>query len=161
MKQAADFTLFDQDSQPHSLIDYAGRYIVLYFYPKDDTPGCTVEACNFRDERQAIAKLGDAVVIGISKDPTQSHKKFADKYNLGFTLLSDESTETIQAYGAWQEKSMYGKKYMGIERMTVIIDPNGSIVKEYPKVSPKDHAAEIIKDLRALRQQSTATGLRP
>lgn len=123
----------------------------MYFYPKDDTPSCTLEACNFRDERESIARLGNAEVIGVSKDSVASHKKFADKYELGFTLLSDESTETIQAYGAWQEKSMFGKKYMGIQRMTVIIDPDGNIVKEYPKADPSKHAAEIIRDLQALQ----------
>lgn len=125
--------------------------MVLYFYPKDDTPGCTLEACNFRDERESIARLGNAEVIGVSKDSVASHKKFADKYGLGFTLLSDESTEMIQAYGAWQEKSMFGKRYMGIQRMTVIIDPEGDIVKEYPKADPRKHAAEIIRDLQSLQ----------
>lgn len=127
---------------------------MLYFYPKDDTPGCTTEACNFRDERDAIAAYGNAVVIGISKDTVAAHKKFADKYDLNFTLLADPGHETIEAYGAWQEKSMYGRKYMGIQRMTVIIDPTGTIVKEYPKVDPKKHAAEIIADLEQLQKAS-------
>lgn len=125
--------------------------MVLYFYPKDDTPGCTLEACSFRDERESIASLGNAEVIGVSKDSVASHKKFADKYNLNFTLLSDETAETINAYGAWQEKSMFGKKYMGIQRMTVIISPGGYIVKEYPKANPRKHAAEIIRDLMTLQ----------
>lgn len=151
MKQAPNFSLQDQHGNTKTLADFTGQWIVLYFYPKDDTPGCTTEACNFRDEREAIAEYGNAAVIGISKDSVASHKKFADKYDLNFTLLSDPEHEVIEAYGAWQEKSMYGRKYMGIQRMTVIIDPSGNIVKEYPKVSPAKHAAEIIADLKALQ----------
>lgn len=151
MKPAPNFSLLDQNGTTHTLTDYAGRWVVLYFYPKDDTPGCTTEACNFRDERDAIAEYGNATVIGISKDTVVAHKKFVDKYDLNFTLLSDPDHETIEAYGAWQEKSMYGRKYMGIQRMTVIIDPSGTIVKEYPKVDPKKHAVEIIADLKALQ----------
>jgi peroxiredoxin Q/BCP len=150
-KQAPDFSLLDQDGKQHSLQDYRGSYLVLYFYPKDDTPGCTTEACEFRDARTVIAELGNAVVIGISKDTVKAHKKFVDKFNLNFTLLSDPEHTTIEAYGAWQEKSMYGRKYMGIQRSTFIIDPSGNIIKEYPKVTPKAHAAEIIGDLQALQ----------
>lgn len=152
MRKAPDFTLQDQDGVDRSLSDYQGKWVVLYFYPKDDTPGCTTEACNFRDARSAIAEFGNSVVIGISKDSVKSHRKFADKYNLDFTLLSDPDHKIIEAYGAWQEKSMFGKKYMGIQRMTVIIDQNGNIVKEYPKVNPSKHAAEIIADLRGLQE---------
>lgn len=151
MKQAPDFSLQDQNGKTHTLKDYAGKWVVLYFYPKDDTPGCTKEACSFRDEREVIAELGNAEVIGISKDSVASHKKFADKYNLNFTLLSDESLDTIKAYNAWGERSMYGKIYLGIIRSTYIIDPKGNIVKEYPKVNPKDHALQIIKDLEELQ----------
>ncbi|HWT56048.1 MAG TPA: thioredoxin-dependent thiol peroxidase [Candidatus Microsaccharimonas sp.] len=151
MAKAPDFSLQDQDGQTHSLQDYAGRWVVLYFYPKDDTPGCTTEACEFRDARDLIAELGNAVVIGISKDTVKAHRKFADKFDLNFTLLSDPEHEVIEAYGAWQEKSMYGRTYMGIQRSTFIIDPSGNIAREYPKVSPKKHAAQIIKDLQALR----------
>ncbi|MGH7240797.1 MAG: thioredoxin-dependent thiol peroxidase, partial [Candidatus Saccharimonadales bacterium] len=146
MTKAPDFSLADQDGQTHSLQDYAGRWVVLYFYPKDDTPGCTQEACEFRDARDLIAELGNAVVIGVSKDTVKAHRKFADKFDLNFTLLSDPDHEVIEAYGAWQEKSMYGREYMGIQRSTFIIDPTGDIIKEYPKVTPKNHAAEIIKD---------------
>lgn len=149
--KAPHFSLLDQNNNTKTLSDYAGKWVVLYFYPKDDTPGCTTEACSFRDSRELIAELGHAEVIGVSKDSVKSHAKFAEKHHLNFTLLSDESTEMIQAYGAWQEKSMYGKKYMGIQRMTVIIDPSGEIVKTYPKVSPKDHAVEIIRDLKQLQ----------
>lgn len=152
LKKAPDFSLADQDGQLHSLKDYAGRWIVLYFYPRDDTPGCTTEACSFRDVRESIAEFGNAVVIGISKDSVASHKKFATKYKLNFTLLSDETTDTINDYGAWKKKSMYGKSFMGIQRSTFIIDPEGNIVKEYPKVNPTKHAAEIIEDLRALQK---------
>lgn len=151
MEPAPDFSLKDQNGITHSLKDYAGKWLVLYFYPKDDTPGCTTEACNFRDERESIAEFGNAEVIGISKDSVKSHKKFADKYGLNFTLLSDETLETIKAYNAWGERSMYGKAYMGIIRSTFIIDPTGKIVKHYPKVDPKKHAVEIIKELKSLQ----------
>lgn len=151
MKKAPDFTLLDQNGAPRSLDDYKGKWVVLYFYPKDDTPGCTTEACNFRDERESIAALGNCEVIGISKDSVKSHKKFVDKYGLNFTILSDESHETIEAYGAWKLKKFMGREYMGIERSTVIIDPEGNIAKEYPKVDPKEHAAEIIRDLQKLQ----------
>lgn len=153
MQKAPDFSLLDQHGETKSLKDYTGKWVVLYFYPKDDTPGCTLEACNFRDERESITALGNAEVIGVSKDSVKSHKKFADKFGLSFTLLSDESTEMIQAYGAWQEKSMFGKKYMGIQRMTVIIDPSGKIAKTYPKVNPVKHATEIIHDLQNLQKK--------
>ncbi|MBC7581683.1 peroxiredoxin [Aeromicrobium sp.] len=148
---APDFRLFDQDNVEHALSDYTGRYVVLYFYPKDDTPGCTQEACEFRDAREVIAKLGNATVIGISKDSVKAHKKFADKYDLTFTLLSDPDHRAIEAYGAWQEKSMYDKTLMGIQRSTFIIDPDGMVVKTYPTVTPKEHAAAIIADLQALQ----------
>jgi thioredoxin-dependent peroxiredoxin len=151
MPKAPNFSLLDQDGKRHSLADYTGRWVVLYFYPKDDTPGCTTEACAFRDERDAIAEYGNAVVLGISKDSVQSHKKFADKHKLNFTLLSDSSGDIIKAYNSWGERSMFGRKFMGIIRSTFIIDPSGNIVKEYPKVSPKGHAAQIIKDLHQLQ----------
>lgn len=148
--KAPNFSLQDQDDQTHSLQDYRGQWVVIYFYPKDDTPGCTTEACSFRDEYDYIKEHG-AVVFGISKDSVASHKKFATKYNLHFPLLSDESLDTIKAYGAYGERSMYGKKYMGIIRSTFLINPDGEIVKEYPKVTPKDHAVQIVKDLVALQ----------
>lgn len=151
MKPAPTFALPDQNGKVRKLDDYKGKWLVVYFYPKDDTPGCTTEACSFRDEYQYIQEHG-AEVIGISKDSPASHKKFAEKYNLNFTLLSDESFDTIKAYGAWGERSMYGRKFMGIIRSTYIIDPNGNIVKEYPKVTPKAHAAQIVKDLQALQR---------
>lgn len=151
MKIAPGFKLADQNGLIRSLEDYKGKWVVLYFYPKDDTPGCTTEACSFRDEREAIAKFGNAEVIGISKDSVKSHKIFADKYGLNFTLLSDESLDVTKKYNAWGERSMYGRVYMGIIRSTFIIDPEGNIVKHYPKVDPKKHAAEIINDLEKLQ----------
>ena len=150
MKPAPNFKLTDQDSTTHSLKDYAGKWVVVYFYPKDDTPGCTTEACSFRDEYDYIKENG-AVVLGVSKDSVASHKKFATKYNLNFPLLSDESLETIKAYGAWGERSMYGRTFEGIIRSTFLINPEGQIVKDYPKVTPKDHAIQIVKDLVALK----------
>jgi thioredoxin-dependent peroxiredoxin len=154
MKQAPNFSLQDQDGKTHTLDDYHGKWVVLYFYPKDDTPGCTTEACNFRDAREVIAEFGNAVVIGISKDTVKAHKKFADKYNLNFTLLADPEHTTIEAYDAWKLKKFMGREYMGIERSTIIIDPDGTIAKEYPKVNPAKHAAEIIEDLKQLQALS-------
>ena len=148
--KAPNFTLPDQDGADRSLSDWAGKWLVLYFYPKDDTPGCTKEACSFRDEYEVIKEAG-AEVIGVSKDSPNSHKKFAEKYDLNFTLLSDESGEMIKAYRAWDEKNMFGKSYMGIRRMTFIIDPDGNIAKEYPEVTPKDHAIQILNDLTELK----------
>ena len=133
MNKAVDFTLRDQNNNPVSLSSFSGKWVVLYFYPKDDTPGCTKEACNFRDGREYLEDLG-VVVLGISKDGPESHKKFVEKHKLNFTLLSDPSAEVIKAYGAWGEKSMFGKKYFGINRNTVLINPEGNIYKEYTKV---------------------------
>lgn len=141
--KAADFTLPDQNGVMHSLKDYAGKWLVLYFYPEDDTPGCTAEACNFRDVREVIAELGNAEVVGISKDSVESHKKFVEKYGLNFTLLSDESHDVMKAYDSWGA--------MMANRNTFIIDPKGEIVKEYRGVEPNDHAAEIVKDLKELQ----------
>lgn len=152
--KAPNFSLPDQNNKTWALQDFKGKWVVMYFYPKDDTPGCTMEACTFRDAESVIAELGNCVVIGVSKDSVASHKKFADKHNLNFILLSDESTEMINAYGAWQQKSMFGKKYMGIQRMTHIINPDGEIVKTYPKVSPTNHAGDIILDLKVLQGRS-------
>ncbi len=151
MKKAPDFTLKDQDGNEHSLADYAGKWLVLYFYPMDGTPGCTKEACGFRDARSAIAEFGDAEVVGISKDSAESHRTFADKHDLDFTLLSDPSHEVIEAYDSWDGKSFWGKKFLGTKRNTFIINPNGEIVKEYLGVDPNDHAAHIIADLKTLR----------
>lgn len=135
-----------------SLKDYTGKWVVLYFYPRDNTPGCTTEACNFRDERDAIAQFGNAEVIGVSKDSVKSHARFAEKHNLNFTLLSDEDHAIAEAFGSWGPKKFMGREFMGIHRDTYIIDPKGRIVKEYKGVNPKKHAAEIIKDLQALQK---------
>ncbi len=145
-KKAPNFTLPDQNGDMHALSDYKGKWVLIYFYPKDMTPGCTVEACALRDAQPDFSKL-DAVVLGVSKDSVARHKKFEEKENLNFTLLSDESTEMIQAYEAWAEKSMFGKKYMGILRNSYLIDPDGNIAKRYEKVKPADHAKEVLNDI--------------
>lgn len=149
MKQAPEFSLPDQDGKIHSLSDYAGKWLVLYFYPKDDTPGCTAEACSFRDGREDLVKLAE--VVGVSKDSVGSHKKFAEKYGLNFTLLADPEHRTIEAYGSWRPKKFMGREFLGTNRDTFIIDPAGQIVKEYRGVDPKTHAPQIIADLKMLR----------
>lgn len=151
-RQAPDFNLQDQNGTSRSLSDYAGKWVVLYFYPKDDTPGCTTEACNFRDARDSIASLGGAEVIGISRDSVRKHANFAKKHDLNFTLLSDPDAEAIKAYNSWGERKMFGRIFLGILRNTYIIDPNGQIVKEYLGVDPAKHAAEIIQDLTELQR---------
>ena len=152
--KAPYFSLQDQDNKTQTLTDYIGRWVVVYFYPKDDTPGCTTEACNFRDTREAIAELGNAVIIGISKDSVASHKRFAEKHKLSFTLLSDPQHEVIEAYGAWGPRTFMGREFFGTHRNTYIIDPQGNIAKVYEGVSPTKHAAEIITDLQALQNRS-------
>lgn len=146
---APSFNLPDQTGQLHSLNDYTGRYLLLYFYPKDDTPGCTVEACEIRDAWGDFA-THDIAVLGISADSVKSHAAFAAKFTLPFPLLADESKEMIKAYGVLGEKSMFGKKYLGIRRMSFLIDPKGVIVKVYPKVQPATHAAEVLADVQAV-----------
>lgn len=131
------------------LDDYNGKYIVLYFYPKDDTPGCTVQACGFRDSFNEIKKL-NAVILGVSPDSTKSHDKFINKFQLPFPLVPDEDKKICESYGVWVEKSMYGKKYMGVARTTFIIDQNGKIAKVFEKVKPEGHNAEIIAALNNL-----------
>ena len=145
-KKAPQFRLPDQNGQFHSLKDYKGKKVILYFYPKDNTAGCTKEACGFRDRYPHITEKG-AVVIGISKDSVKSHKKFETNHELPFTLLSDESTEVLQKYDVWKEKSMYGRKYMGIERSTYLIDEKGTIIKAYQNVKAATHPEEIVEDL--------------
>lgn len=144
--KAPSFTLSDTDGNMISLADFAGRKIILYFYPKDNTPGCTRQACAFAANFEKF-KETDAVVIGISKDSAASHRKFAEKYNLPFILLSDPDLQAIQAYGVWQEKKLYGKVSMGVVRTTYIIDENGTIEKVMPKVKPDTNAAEILEYL--------------
>lgn len=151
MKPAPNFTLQDQNGDIKSLADYSGKWLVLYFYPKDNTPGCTTEACNFRDERDAIAEFGNAEVVGVSKDSVASHKKFIEKHHLNFTLLSDPEHVASEAYDSWKPKKFMGREYMGVERNTFLINPEGTIVKEYKGVNPSKHAAEIISDLKTLQ----------
>lgn len=141
--KAPDFTLPNADGISVSLADFAGKRVVLYFYPRDNTPGCTRQACAFAGAFEAFKQM-DAVVIGISKDSVASHKKFAEKFNLPFILLSDPELTAIQAYGVWQEKKLYGKVSMGVVRSTFIIDENGVIEKVMPKVKPDTNAAEIL-----------------
>jgi peroxiredoxin Q/BCP len=144
--KAPAFKLKDQNGNAVSLTDFKGKNIVLYFYPKDNTSGCTAEACNFRDEFPKFGKL-NAVILGISPDSSLSHKKFAEKFELPFTLLSDEDKKVIEAYGVWKEKSMYGRKYMGVERTTFIIGTDGKIKKIFHKVKVPDHNKEIMEAL--------------
>lgn len=147
-KKAPQFTLKDQSGKSVSLKDFLGKQVVLYFYPKDDTPGCTKEACNFRDDYSQIKKE-KAVILGVSADSEAKHKKFADKYDLPFTLLSDENKVVLKKYGVWQEKSMYGRKYMGIVRSTFIIDEKGKLKKIFPKVKVTDHNKKVLEALRS------------
>ncbi|HET56450.1 MAG TPA: thioredoxin-dependent thiol peroxidase [Ignavibacteria bacterium] len=144
--KAPAFTLPDSTGKKISLKDFLGKKVVLYFYPKDMTSGCTKEACDFRDSHPDFKKL-KAVVLGVSPDSVDSHKKFSDKYELPFTLLSDESKNVLEKYGVWKEKSMYGRKYMGVERTTIIIDENGKIQKIFPKVKVNNHVEEVLKEL--------------
>lgn len=147
--KAPDFTLLDSYSEKVSLAALLGKWVVLYFYPKDDTPGCTTEALEFTLLKDEFASL-NAVVLGISKDSCQSHEKFVLKHHLGITLLSDPDNAVIEAYGAWGPKKMYGKEFMGITRSTVLIDPTGKIAACWDKVKAGGHAQEV---LSALRQQ--------
>ncbi len=147
-QKAPSFKLKDQTGEVVSLESYKGKNVVLYFYPKDDTSGCTKEACNFRDEFPKFSKI-DAVILGVSPDSVESHKKFAEKYKLPFSLLSDEKKEVLEKYGVWQEKSMYGKKYMGVVRTTFVINEKGIIKKIFPKVKVDDHNNEVMEVLKA------------
>lgn len=148
--KAPNFSLQDQNGATLALSDYAGKWLVLYFYPKDDTPGCTTEACSFRDMYHELQNEGVAVV-GVSKDSVASHAKFAEKFHLNFPILSDPDHSVMELYAAWGERNMYGRKFLGTLRKTFIINPAGEIVKEYPKVTPKQHADEILRDLAALK----------
>ena len=141
--KAPDFNTSDQSGKKVRLKDYRGKKVVLYFYPKDDTPGCTKEACAFRDRFAEFKKLG-VEVLGVSVDTEKSHKSFAEKFKLPFTLLADTEKKVVNAYGVWGEKSMYGRKYMGTNRVTYLIDESGRIAAVFPKVKPEEHAAEIL-----------------
>ena len=146
--KAPEFTLPDKDGNPVSLTDFAGKKVVLYFYPKDNTPGCTRHACAFAEAYEEFKKI-NAVVIGVSKDSVTSHQKFAEKHGLPFILRSDPDLTAIQAYGVWQEKKLYGKVSMGVVRSTFVINENGMIEKAMPKVKPDTNAAEILEYLTA------------
>ena len=145
-QKAPAFALSDQDGKTHTLKNYAGQWVLVYFYPKDDTPGCTVEACGFRDYLPKFKK-SKLVVLGVSADTVASHKKFAKKFGLPFPLLSDETKTTIKKYGAWGKKSFMGRTYDGIFRTSFLIDPRGVIAKIYEKVKPAVHPVEVFSDL--------------
>lgn len=147
---APDFTLPDQTGKPHTLADYRGRWVLIYFYPRDDTPGCTKEACAIRDNFPAFGKL-DAQVLGVSSDSVTSHARFAQKYDLPFTLLADEEKQVVRQYGVWGEKKSFGKTFLGTRRMSYLIDPQGKIARVYRKVKPEAHAEQVLQDIEALR----------
>ncbi len=142
--------MLDQEGKEHSLSDYTGEWVVLYFYPKDDTPGCTKEACAFRDNLPKFKKI-NANVFGVSVDPVKKHAKFAEKFQLPFTLLSDEDKTVVNAYGLWAKKKFMGREYMGTLRTSFIIDPKGVIAKVYEGVKPETHAEEVLQDLKTLQ----------
>ena len=146
-KKAPDFSLLNQDGKKISLKDFLGKKVVLYFYPKDDTSGCTKEACNFSDEFPKFTKT-KAVILGVSPDSVKSHKKFAEKYDLNFDLLADEEKKVVEKFEVWKEKSMYGRKYMGVERTTFIIDEKGKIKTIFNKVKVDGHNKEVLEALK-------------
>jgi len=145
-QKAPDFNLLNEKGENVTLTDFIGHKVVLYFYPKDDTPGCTTQACSYRDNFSEFVSRGYQI-IGISKDDLKSHQKFQEKYELNFTLLSDPDTSVIQEYGCWKEKSLYGKKYMGVLRTTFVIDGNGVIKTIFDKVDTKNHTSQITESL--------------
>jgi thioredoxin-dependent peroxiredoxin len=151
-KPAPDFSLKNQDDETVKLSDYAGKWLVLYFYPKDDTPGCTVEACDFTSGLKDFEKL-DAKVLGCSPDSPESHRKFIAKYKLKVDLLSDPEHKALLKYGAWGEKNLYGKVSMGVLRSTVIIDPKGQVAHHWPKVSAQGHAEAVRETLTGLKSR--------
>jgi len=145
-KKAPGFKLKDKEGKEHSLSDFLGKKVVLYFYPKDDTPGCTKEACDFRDNLETFEEK-NAVIIGVSPDDGNSHEKFISKYELPFVLLSDPEKKVLEKYDAWGAKSMYGRTYMGVIRSTVLIDEEGKVIKHYPKVRVTNHIRDILKEI--------------
>lgn len=155
-RKAPAFSLLDQDIKTHTLKQYGGQWVLIYFYPKDDTPGCTKEACMIADVYKDFKRL-KVTVIGVSKDTSKSHKKFAEKYSLPFTLLSDPTMEMMDTYGAFVEKSMYGKTVRGTNRISYLINPEGKIAKVYPDVDPANHALELLKDIKVLQKTAKKT----
>lgn len=149
-KKAPSFSLEDQNGKTVQLKDFAGKNVVLYFYPKDNTPGCTTQACDFRDQHVKLQKAG-AVVLGVSPDTAQTHLKFAGKFELPFTLLSDTEHEVAEKYGAWGEKSLYGRKFLGIIRSTFLIGADGKIAKAWPKVKVAGHVDEVLEAVKSLK----------
>jgi peroxiredoxin Q/BCP len=152
-KKAPAFRLPDDTGRPVSLKDFTGRTLILYFYPKDDTPGCTQESCDFRDNLNRLTSSG-AAVAGVSADSVESHRKFKAKHGLNFPLLSDPGHEALEAYGVWREKSLYGRKFMGIVRSTFVIDGNGVIRAAFPKVSVAGHVDEVLAAVRGMKDGS-------
>ncbi|MCY3734659.1 MAG: thioredoxin-dependent thiol peroxidase [Chloroflexi bacterium] len=148
--QAPDFELADQDGKVHKLADYAGQTVVLYFYPRDNTPGCTKQACSFRDDMDEISAEG-AVVLGVSTDTAESHQKFIDQYDLNFPLLVDSDAEVATRYGAWGEKTLYGRKSIGMTRATFVIGPDGVLSKVWKRAKAADHGQAVLKALRTGR----------
>ncbi len=151
-EKAPAFQAPDQDGVMHTTEEYLGSWLLLYFYPKDDTPGCTTEACNFRDAFSQFMEKG-IVIVGVSTDSPKKHTAFRKKYQLPFTLLADEEKKIVTAYGVWQEKSLYGKKYMGIARTTFLIDPKGIIQNIYENVKPEEHIQTLLQDLQSTQLQ--------
>lgn len=147
--KAPEFSLPDQNGQPRTLADFLGQWVVLYFYPKDDTPGCTKEACSFRDGFARFKRAG-IVVLGVSADSVRKHAKFVEKYELPFLLLADESKIVVEQYGVWAKKKFMGREYMGILRTTFLIDPAGKIAKIYENVKPEEHAEEVLAEVLRL-----------
>lgn len=148
--KAKEFELIDQDGIKRKLSDYGEKWVLIYFYPKDDTPGCTIEACSLRDNFHQIEKYG-VQILGVSKDSVKSHKKFAEKYHLNFPILSDETKETIKGYDAWGVKKFMGREFEGIKRKSFLINEKREIVKVYENVNPTKHAGEILADLEKLK----------
>ena len=149
-KKAPAFTLKNQDGKAVKLSDFAGKNVVLYFYPKDNTPGCTTEACDFRDQHGKLEKAG-AVVLGVSPDAEKTHLKFAGKFGLPFTLLADPEHEVAEKYGSWGEKTLYGRKFMGIIRSTFLIGSDGKVAKVWPKVKVAGHVDEVLEAVKSLK----------
>jgi len=150
--KAPDFELPDQEGKTHKLSDYKGDWVLLYFYPKDDTPGCTTEACTIRDNYEAFGDAG-IIVLGVSTDAVKSHAKFSQKYGLPFTLLADAEKKVVEKYGVWEKKKFMGREYMGTLRRSFLIDPKGKIAKVYELVKPALHAEEVLADVEALKEE--------